>query len=663
MAGENNPYLAALPEFANLARYGGKDLETNIKAAAIRARALRQQLDTANTKARSFNQRNPLINENYEISPTIGFTTETVSASAAASLMAAIVRNSDVRKASQAILGKGRYDGISSSDIPFLVDFLRADDPNKSVEQLVEERLGRGLILKPKVGRTSAVGNILVPFKTEEGIVKPAVDTAGYRSAITSLDTFANQNIMPRNVRPETISVRIAATQQDFEAQYRAISNTDRDLSTAQGVNFTIRPDGTETKRSTDLDGTLDNKRTVILINHEVNSVNKGEFGGEDSVAETVLHEYGHTIHRSMGLDWGDPAAADSNPKTAKYAESRAQRVSDYGENNDQEHFAETFAKYLYTGDATPEFKTFLENEVGIKKFDLSAVYPELFLGNAARDSYLKAMREADLDGYSVRINSFSNPLQNASMERLRQSAIDAQNSGSIPGISISFSGEILDPQGRFAGEFTRTLQRDSDGKIWVYHNLYKMTPSAQGGGVGTKFINTSFELYKDWGAERVEVTAALDNGPYMWGLMGFDFMSDNDRTSKLSLARDYLSVLSDYNNNKSEYDGLTDAEVTRKIAVNLAQAGVVIETRGMRQPIDRILGIIMNARQNGWNVDNNFINELTYLLSLPKSQATANRIANLGRGNKRSSGKDTSTIGRLIMMSGSWRGRKYLNG
>lgn len=661
-ADENNPFIAALPEFANLARYGGRDLQTNIKAAAFRAKSLQQKLENANAKARSFNSRNPLINENYAIDSNISFTSDKIDSNTVNALFVAANRDPKVREAIKSILGKSRYDGISSTDLPFLIDFLRSDDPNKSVDQLVEERLNRGLTLKPRLGQLSAIGSIVVPFKTENGIVKPAVDTTGYRAGITSLDTFASQNAFPNGIRPETISVRIAATQADFEAQYQAISPTERNLSGAQGVNFTLRSDGTEVKRSTDISGDLSNKRTVIILNHELNSSTKGEFGGEDSISETLLHEYGHTVHRSMGLDWGDPQAGDSNPKTAKYQAVRGQKVSDYGENNDQEHFAETFAQYLSSGSATEEFKSFLENEVGIKKIDVNVIYPEMFRGTRIRDMFIQNMQEADLDGFSLQLTTHTNFLGNMSAADMQRNAVDAQNSGQMPELKVYLEGTVLDSNGRRAGVWQRTFHRASDGKIWIYHNYFKLDDSAQGGGFGTKFINRSFEFYKEeLGADRVEVTAALENGPYMWGLMGFDFKMESDRSRKLSHLRDYTSVLEEYALGGSEYENLSISDAARKVQKTLAEAGTQIDGVSALNATLRINKIIQEARVNGWTLSNDFINELKYLMSLPPSQATAQRIANLGRDNRKAKTKRYSSIGRMIMMERSWSGKIYL--
>lgn len=623
---------------------------------------IREKLDRAVMKARGLNISTPIVNSNYDISLDNPYGASDVSNTDANSLLVRSLRNANVRNAVNTLAGDNSFSGSANAvnvrTAQFLIKFLREDDPNKSIDDVVEDSLARGLRLVPKTGVNSPIGDIRIPFTTENGIVKPSVDTTGYRDSISALETFVNGRILPNNLNPRSISIRVSATPEQFAAQYGAISTTERDLSTVQGINFTMRPDGSEVARSTDLRSDLYDKSTVILINHKANESVKGEFGGDNSVSETVLHEYAHTIHRSMGLDWGDAAEPDSNPKTAKYSEVRAQPVSNYGNNNTQEHFAETFAKYLYTGKGSPEFEAFLENEVGLKKFNIDDVYPEFMRGKALRDSYIAAMTNTDLDGFSIKVTSFSNDLDNISPAALTQRAQDAARSGSLPRQVITWSGVVQDSKGRNVGEFQRTFNRDSNGKMWVYHNLFKLADSAQGSGFGSKFINKSFELYKDWGVERVEVTAALSNGPYMWGLMGFDFMSEQDRKGKLRLAKDYRAILAAYSKNKEEYDSLDTLEVAEKLTDPLIGE---LSDAGRLDVKARIANLIMSARRNGWDINNDLINELSYLLKLPASQATANRIANLGRRNKKTADKNSSSIGRLIMMSGSWRGIKYL--
>lgn len=659
LAEEDNPYLKALPEFANLAKYGGKTLEDNLKAAAARLALIQGKIGSAAIKARALDARNPLINSNYEVSRDLPFMGEDVSALAEATLLSKILTNSKVNSAIKTLTGeKSRGFDISPNtkkDLAFLIKFLRSDDPNKSIDEVVAEALNSGFKIVPKNGVVSSVGDIRVPFSiNQEGLVEPSVDTSGYKNSISALDEFVAGRILPRTFQTEKISIRIAATQADFEAQYKSISPVERDMSTVQGVNFTLRSDGTQAQRSTDLNRSMQDMSSVIIINHEVNATTKGEFGGEDSIAETVLHEYAHTVHKSMGISWGDPKQPDLNPKTAKYSAVKAQDVSAYGNNNIQEHFAETFAKYLYTGKGTPEFEAFLEEEVELKKFSVNDVYPELLLGNSLRDRYLEGIN-ANLDGYTIKLTEFTNPLTNYSAMELANLAKSHIKNGTIPKLAITMRGTAYDSQGRAIGDFTRTLNHEPDGSLWMYHNLFELRDNAQGGGFGTKFTDAAFKIYKDMGLDRVEVTGGLSNGRYMWARQGFDFMHDSSRREKLATLAKYTEVLSEFNKNKDEYESLDTPEVSRRIKESLDAASPIGVSR--LSTLD-IKTYILEARKNGWNIDNNFINELMFLLKLPPSSVTAQQIADLANENRKSLDRNSSSIGRIVMNEGgTWRG------
>jgi hypothetical protein len=85
----------------------------------------------------------------------------------------------------------------------------------------------------------------------------------------------------------------------------------------------------------------------------------------EEKLEHTIIHEYGHVM---MYKYWGDN---DNNLDSGATALNRdyetygvkGQVVSDYGKESASEHFAEAFAKYIVTGDATPEFLNLLRSK------------------------------------------------------------------------------------------------------------------------------------------------------------------------------------------------------------------------------------------------------------------------------------------------------------
>ncbi len=637
-----------------LAKYGGSTLEANIQAASMRFRLITERSDKIRVKIRSMNTRDPFLGANYNVDDFSPFDSG-LSESDVAVLSAGLIRNYKARATTSKLLGAT---SISTANVKSLVNFLRYDDPNKSVDEMLSERLTNGVSLSPRPGAISSVGRVYVPFKVEDGVISPAVDLSGYKLSLTQLDEFTRGRDLPSTFKPNSITVRVAPTQENFEAQYRAISPTDRNLSGTQGANFALRSDGSEAT-TRDLGSSMSDKSTVILLNHEVSQNQNSEFGEGNSIAETLAHEYGHSVHRSMGLNWGYSEIDNPNPLTAEYDSIFKQEISSYGSNNPREHFAESFAKYVYTGKTSPEFEKYLEETAKFGKFDLNSHIPEIFRGTNARSGFL-SLNDKDLGGYTIKLTSFQNSLGSENEADLAQMARSAAQNGRIITGSASWSGNVYDQNGRSVGEFTRTMYREADGKMYIYHNLFRMAPSAQGDGFGTKFIDESFKLYKDWGLDRVEVTAGLDNGPYMWGLMGFDFKSETDRESKLAYARSYLSVLTKYNEKSQEYNSMTHEQVATDIFNRFIKSGESDSPQGSMNDRVSIMRIIQEARENGWNIDNNFIAEIEYLLSLPTSSATAQRIAELGRRNKKA-GKKISSIGRIIMMKRGWGGRKYL--
>jgi hypothetical protein len=111
--------------------------------------------------------------------------------------------------------------------------------------------------------------------------------------------------------------------------------------------------------------------------------------------------------------------------------------------------------------------------------------------------------------------------------------------------------------------------------------------------------------------------------------------------------------ALEEYNNLPDSSKSKDSSDVAKEIVENLEAKGKNFYQVGQIN----IRMLIEAARQNGWNIDNNFINELMYLAKLNTGDVTANMIAELGRKNKKSSDKTSSSIGRYIMMNSHWYG------
>lgn len=89
-------------------------------------------------------------------------------------------------------------------------------------------------------------------------------------------------------------------------------------------------------------------------------------------------------------------------------------------------------------------------------------------------------------------------------------------------------SGTVLDADGKHVGEFTREIDKQTDGSYRVHHDMLKLAPEAQGRGFGTAFFEHSISEYKKHPEIR-EVTVLAGDlvGGYQWARRGFDFTID----------------------------------------------------------------------------------------------------------------------------------------
>jgi hypothetical protein len=148
-----------------------------------------------------------------------------------------------------------------------------------------------------------------------------------------------------------------------------------------------------------------------------------------------------------------------------------------------------------------------------------------------------------------------------------------------------------------------------------------------------------------------------------MWALQGFDFDDSQVRGQKRkyhALAREAAIALDQYNANHKEYSAMSPAEVARNIHSKLAESGA--SSKFEYFDATQISKLITAARDNGWNIDNNFINELLYLAKLDTKDVTSTMIAELGRRNKKTTDKHSSSFGRYVLsLSPNWWGIRVL--
>lgn len=548
------------------------------------------------------------------------------------------------------------------SGFAFFTEFLNVDDPNLTPDQVVDKILARGVRYSASSSGQSPVGSLTIPMRSirsSDGIlsrVVPSVDISEYKEALSTIkQDFTSKYINNGNFNGKTVHLKVAATQGEFEEMYKSVSNTNRDLNTVQGVNFALRSDGKEvTLSDARVESSSRYDSSLIIINHEVASTTGPTFAfGSSSVAETVMHEYGHSLHRSISRLWGNDKGGELDKD---YADLFAQEVSSYGSNNYQEHFAESFAKMLYGRQEVPGFNEFLEKKLKLKKLDPSA-FPEILQGNNLIDGFVNFVNnQPSMAGFKFVVTDQVNPLKNLSSTRMND-LLSRIAQGTAGALTFSVMGHFVDDNGRTiknssGGTVHRTFTWNN-GDLTVYHNYFKLPTSVQGNGLGNAFIDSSFDYYKSIGLRRVDVYAALDNGPYMWALKGFDFdprYGDGDKTRALSNARNYYKVLKTYQENQDSYGSMDRGDVIRDILEEVNRTVTSYE-------IDEILE---KMERNGWAITNTLIEQLKDIIEANPNDVSAQMIANIGRGNKKSDNKKYSTIGRVIMMAlGSWHGYK----
>jgi GNAT superfamily N-acetyltransferase len=85
----------------------------------------------------------------------------------------------------------------------------------------------------------------------------------------------------------------------------------------------------------------------------------------------------------------------------------------------------------------------------------------------------------------------------------------------------ISVKYDVKEANGTSIGDMERVFYRGPKGPE-VYHDFLSIDEAWQGGGRAAAMLGKAMKAYKQLGVKKVEVTAALDAGPYVWARFGF---------------------------------------------------------------------------------------------------------------------------------------------
>jgi GNAT superfamily N-acetyltransferase len=123
----------------------------------------------------------------------------------------------------------------------------------------------------------------------------------------------------------------------------------------------------------------------------------------------------------------------------------------------------------------------------------------------------------------------------------------------------VKVKARIVDEKGREVASIDRSINLVDKS---VYHDSFFIEPDWQGKGIAKDVLRSSISEYEKAGIERVEVTAAGQNGRYTWARFGFDFVNGPGDARSSFMNALYKRALAD---GKIE-DGATQAEITAKL-------------------------------------------------------------------------------------------------
>jgi hypothetical protein len=184
--------------------------------------------------------------------------------------------------------------------------------------------------------------------RNKDGSVELAVtpeEKAKYDQALADIENFASNVKMGPLFDPKLHNIRIVNGSGKFADMYKAAAFTRSTrgsiASQVLGVNLSMPVPG-------------ENKKTVsILINNSLLRSGAGPEGFVNPISDTVTHEFGHSVHRTL---------EDSSFYGGPYAKAFKKYITRYGTSKQEEHFAESFSKYIQTGESDPTFFEFLQS-------------------------------------------------------------------------------------------------------------------------------------------------------------------------------------------------------------------------------------------------------------------------------------------------------------
>ena len=440
----------------------------------------------------------------------------------------------------------------------------------------------------------------------------------------------------------------------------------------------------------------------VLVVNPESLAVrgNSMENFGATPFEATVIHEYAHSLQKNISPNWG----SDNDAATQAYKDiwDSDKGISNYANTEIREHFAENFARYVIKGEATTEFKEYLEKYAGIKPFNIDEfAHPTMGTSENLEGQLSQLLNSVPDSPVSFEFN-ISDPSR--TIEDIQRQVANGEIPPKNNRREVSITLNAGDAR---VGNINTTFSIDKDGKLTVHAALFKIdAPELQGLGIADKVVMSIGGYVESIGGGDVVFGAGLDNGPYAWAMKNALFRDNSyDVPKHQGVVRRYLPLAEWWSENWQTFASLDDEqkiEVSKVMVGQMDASKIPTDAAAVAQDyiqqareaynrreieFEDAETFLLAALQGGWTLSPADIDDMRRLLTTPDFELTPKSFAQIGRDSRggeskakrvislgfgtriwinQRKGKEipVSSLGRVIMMTGGgWTGIMPIQG
>lgn len=570
------------------------------------------------------------------------------------------------------------------------------NNPNDSRAAAREALGGRGV---PFVSRSFSSTNrtmaqrLISKITLPETMVETSENLEMVNDGLERLTGFFKGKSLPSNLKNTEI-IFTKDGKETAELFYKLHPNADKDRYSPERIEQSLGFNAASDPNAPDGD------RTVVINPEAIQNIGSrtDNFGATPAEA-TLVHEYAHGLKKSISNNWG----ADGDEATEAYRPiwDNEKDISEYANESIQEHFAENFARYVLTGEASDAFKEYLDETAGIRELNTRDFTHPTMGPSEELEQQLNQVLNSNPDSpvsFSLNITNPSYSVED--IEEILQRG-DTPTRSNSRGVVI----EVVPKDGSATGTIRTTFNfvpasatSDGKAKFNIDAALFELPKALQAQGIADGVVLGMGEYVTALGGGRVLFTAGLGNGPYAWAMKNSLFSSSYDIDKYRSIAKRYLPLAEWWSNNQDSFSSLTDYEKT--LAVNSIYGNRLTPEESASFPdgiLDKVIeySMMVNSRassgelevedgyrflaaalQNGWNLSVRDIRSLLNVIAKPNEEIVPKDFAQIGRDSKveeapslgfgsliwdiaRKGGKIIpSSLGRIIMMTGGgWSG------